>query len=375
MSGWRSNRSTIRRGSDVIRAPSHSAAPAHDSDQPLAGQTGRAPLSVRLREALLRVAAFYWDGPVTLARLLRRIGLKRVGVRLLSLAFDVNPWDAALGAALCNMSYELGESACPPGTMARATFIMRALARSYPSERVSAAYFANLEAMLDQRERRGEPGTLVLGLGAGRVGSTTLTSIVAANKAVIATHENPPFVWWQPHRRQIEFHKRRFHLLLHHAPVVFDAAYWWLNVLEEFFAEFPSSKAIGLVRDIDATVRSFASLPAAHECGHVEPHNGLWNQTRWSATHPAYAPPPGARADRGAAKQALIRRYVAEYNQRLATLAAGTPERLLLVATEELDSATTRRKIGEFIGLPVSESVIRLNVGSTADALHHSEWF
>jgi len=358
----------------MIEADTRSGA-TPKSDRPAAARKGRMPVSLRLREALLRIMAFYWDAPVTFARLLWRLGMKRAAVSGLRAAFDVNPWDAALGQILCDMSYELGERSLPLGTMERSIFIVRVLVRSHVSERVTEAYFANLDAMLRQRARRGEPGTLVLGLGAGRVGSTTLANIVGSNPAAMATHENPPFLWWQPQPDQLEFHTRRFRLLLPYAPIVFDGAHWWLNALEHMFSEFPTAKAIGLVRDVEANVRSFARLPLRHQCGHASLHNGLWNTNRWSTTRPAYRPPASAKADPDAAKVDLIRRYVVEYNERLRTLAARTPERFLLLATEELDSVATRQKIGDFLNLPVTETAVRLNVGMALESVYHPARF
>jgi len=337
--------------------------------------TGRVPASLRLREALLRVMAFYWDAPVQFARLLQRVGMKRTAKRVLSVAFDVNPWDTALGEILCDAAFDLEEAKYAPGTMARAAFIMTVLLRSSPSERITEAYFDNLEAMLRARERRSEPGTLVLGMGPGRVGSTTLAAIIRSNEAAIATHENPPFLWWDPHFRQVDFHKRRFRLLLHHAPVVFDGAPWWLNAWEIFLAEFPSLKAIGLYRDSEAIVRSLARFPAPYQCGHAAAHNGLWDPTRWSATNPAYEVPEDAAKAPAEAKIAIIRRYVIEYHQRMTALAEAHPGRILLLQTEELDEPEARAKIESFIGLPVTRAAIRLNVGNADDSVYRAERF
>jgi hypothetical protein len=351
--------------SDSVRKP----------DQSRTARKRRLPPRLRARAALLRLMGFYWDVPAQFARLLWRFGAKRAAVHVLTLAFEANPWDGALGAILCDMSFDREERRHTFGTVERAVFIMRVLDKSYPSERVTEAYFENLEAMLRTRARRSESGLLVLGLGAGRVGTTSLTAIVRSNKDAIVTHENPPFLWWQPHPRQIEFHKRRFRLLLQYAPLVFDSAYWWLNSLEEMFAEFPTSRAIGLVRDLEATVRSFTSLPARHICGHAMAHNGVWHATRWNATRPGYALPEGARDQPDEAKVELIRRYVVEYNDGMRAFRARLPDRFMLLATEQLDAPATREEIGRFIASPVTAATVRVNVGDADDAIFRfSEW-
>jgi len=67
------------------------------------------------------------------------------------------------------------------------------------------------------------------------------------------------------------------------------------------------------------------------------------------------------------AKEQLVRRYIEEYNQRLHSLAQRLPERILLLSTAELDSPSTRRRISEFLQLPVATVQIRHNVGRDWD--------
>ena len=350
------------------------AAAARNLERPASPRQGRVPASMRLREALLRTMAFYWDAPVELARLMQRVGMKRAAMRFLSLAYDANAWDAALGEILCDAAFELGEAEHAPGSEERAAFIMRVLARSYPSERVVEAYFVNLDAIMRGKERQSEPGLLVLGMGVGRVGSTTLAGIMQSNPRAIATHELPPRVWRVPHPRQVEFHKRRFRLLLPHAPLVFDGAPWWVHLADEFFAEFPSSKAIGLYRDVEATVNSLNQLSPPFETGEVRMHNGVWLANSWSPILNGYAVPDGARKDRDGARRSLYRRRIIDYKERMDALAARHPGRVLLLRTEELDEAATRTKIADFTGVPVTTSHIRLNAGNANDSLYHAVW-
>jgi hypothetical protein len=77
--------------------------------------------------------------------------------------------------------------------------------------------------------------------------------------------------------------------------------------------------------------------------------------------------PEGARRYPVKAKEDLVRRYVVEYNDRLRQLAARMPDRVLLLRTEELDTPATRRRISEFVGLPVGTAKVHLNMGTDAD--------
>jgi len=92
------------------------------------------------------------------------------------------------------------------------------------------------------------PGQIVLGLGSGRCGSTSLSALLGAIEGSCATHENPPLIYWRPEKAQLDFHMRRFKLLSEFFPLVFDASHWWLRAIDRFFTDFPNGKAIGLHR-------------------------------------------------------------------------------------------------------------------------------
>jgi hypothetical protein len=100
----------------------------------------------------------------------------------------------------------------------------------------------------------------------------------------------------------------------------------------------------------------------------VPAHNRIWSPDRWDPLYPHYDLPPDARADPARAKETLVRRYIVEYNQQLKALQAGMPERVLLLATEQLDSPATRAQIADFLQLEVGSQSIRRNVGRDWDA-------
>jgi hypothetical protein len=286
-----------------------------------------------------------------------------------------NPYDSSLGEHLANMIYDRGERRFPIGTVERGRFIMKTLERSYPSARVADAYRHNLQELLKRRERRDSPGQVVLGLGAGRCGSTTLTAILHSIDGAVSTHENPPEIFWEPRPTQVQFHIDRFRIFSRYFPLVADCAHWWINALDTIFDAFPTSKAIALRRDTDACVRSWMRVSPADVNHWVAPHNGIWPADRWDPLYPHYDPPSGARQDPRRAKEELAYRYVTEYNERLATLAARMPERVLLLRTEELDLPSTRRRMSEFLDLPVDLSARRLNVDTDREPASPDELY
>ena len=211
---------------------------------------------------------------------------------------------------------------------------------------------------------------MVLGLGSGRSGSTSLTALVATIDGSCATHENPPLIFWRPIDDQVDFHLQRLQRLSLARSVVFDAAHWWLHALDAFFARFPAGNVVGLVRETDACVNSFLSIKGRGRgsINHWAPlGNGIWPPKFWDPVYPTYPLPDAARADPDGAKVDLIRRYVVEYNGRLAKWAERMPDRVLLVRTEDLSRSETQRQIFEFVGATGKPFDKVLNAGTHLD--------
>ena len=252
----------------------------------------------------------------------------------------------------------------PLDTLARSQLILSIIGRAYPTPALSAAYFENLNHLLSKRMKLASPGQLVLGLGTGRCGSTTLTALMATVDGSVCTHENPPLIFWDQQAEQVAFHLKRFELLRQYFPLVFDAAHWWLNVMDNLFATFPDSKVIGLYRDLEPCVRSFMRLKGS---GHgsenhwVPPDNGIWQSSDWDAVYPTYPVPDFARVNPDHAKADVIRRYVSEYNRSLNSLADRFHGRVILIQTERLGRASEQQRMFHFVGLPGRLTSVHLN--------------
>ncbi len=344
-------------------------------DPELARPRARSRLKLAAWVAARRLFMYYWDGPTNFASLLCRVGLSSAAEKLLGAAFESNPYDRALGVQLGDLAYANGERQWPLGSVARSIFLLEAIYKSFPSERLTVAYFENLEALMSRRKARSERGLLVLGMGSGRVGSTALAAMIAANPDVLSTHENPPLVWWSSDNSQVDFHVRRFRILTRYFPVVFDWSSWWLGQAETIGREFPNYKVIGISRDIDTVVRSFMRITEARENSHAPLHNGIWVATRWSPTREAIALSDDARRNPHAAKETQYRRAVTDYEARMAALAARLGDRFLQLRTEALDELATREKVGAFLGLGGPISLARRNVGSAHDSSSGELWF
>jgi hypothetical protein len=260
----------------------------------------------------------------------------------------------------------------PVGSVARSRAILEILWETLPTAAMRTAYFENLERMLEKQPDIPAPGQIVLGLGAGRCGSTSLTALMASVEGSCSTHENPPAIYWEPMEEQIQFHIARLKLLANFFPLVFDAAHWWLNPLETFFSHFPEAKVIGLHRDEDACVRSFMKIKGLGpgSLNHwAPPGNAIWKSNNWDPTYPTYQLPMHSQKNSDDAKKEMIGRYVRDYNSQLTELAGRFPDRVLLVQTEELGKSIVQKKIFDFIGLLGTLMDINLNVGTIGDGL------
>jgi hypothetical protein len=310
---------------------------------------------------------FYQDLPTHVADILYKMGLRRLAEGFLWRLYCACPYDDALGEYLANWLYGHHQHEYAAGTVQRGRFLMQVLELSYPSPRVTAAYFDNLQSVMNGRLERTRPGQVVLGIGAGRCGSTTLAGILHSIEGAVSTHENPPLVRWEPSPLEVQFHLRRFEIFSRYVPLIADCSHWWINLLEQIFSVFPNSKAIGVHRDTDACVQSWGRVSPADVNHFVAGHNRIWPPDRWDPLYPHYELPPDARQHPRRAKEMLTRRYIEEYNQRMTQLASRLPDRILLLSTDELDSAHARARISEFLQLRVGTDQIRYNVGRDSD--------
>jgi hypothetical protein len=258
----------------------------------------------------------------------------------------------------------------PMGTVGRSRLLLQTIKYSSPTECLSLEYFRNLETLLQARPKRTRPGKVLLGIGSGRCGSTSLAAMLSMVEDSCCTHENPPLLDWAPEDAQLKFHIRRFKLLADHYSLVADVSHWWLNALDVFFESFPTSKVVGLFRDVDECVESFMNIKGhgRRSFNHwaMDGH-GTWIPHRWDSTYPSYPVPSYSKSQPDRAKYEMIARYVEEYNAAMQDRAARQPERMVLVRTEELDDPATQEMIFGLAGAPGKSFKRKLNVQSVID--------
>jgi len=286
---------------------------------------------------------------------------------------SADPYDRGARENLARVLFALQRDRFPLGTRERGQHFLTIIGDAFPIAALRAAYFENLARLLAAKPPRAGPGTVVLGLGSGRCGSTTLTALVASAADSVATHENPPLLYWEPLNEQRDFHFERLQRLSDAFALVFDASHWWLNLAEPFLARFPGGKIIGLHRELEACARSFLARKAfgRGSINHWAPAgNGIWRHNIWDPVYPTYPVPATAAIDPDGAKLEAIRRYVQEYNAALTKLADRWPTRVFLLRTEELGDIAAQHRLFRFLGGARTTKKTKLNAGTVADGTH-----
>jgi hypothetical protein len=283
---------------------------------------------------------------------------------------DYDPYDRSVRENLAAREFAPYRGEPARGTIAGSRLFLDIIQETFPTEELTRAYFENLDVLLRYRQPLRAPGRVVLGIGSGRSGSTSLAAMLASVTGSCCTHENPPLVSWTPEPEEVEFHLRRFRRLAAYHPLVADVSHWWLNVIERFFAEFPDARVIGTFREVESCAGSFMRIKGSGRgsYNHWVPYaNGIWAAARWDPAYPTYPVPQQAALDPDRAKFELITRYVQEYNDAMQALAQRFPDKVMRVHTESLDDGALQNAIFDFVGLHGTVATTRLNVGTTDD--------
>ncbi len=281
---------------------------------------------------------------------------------------------------LTDTMFDARQAQMPTGTVLRSRFILGLISWGFPTPKATRAYFDNLKLLLSSLPKREQPGAVVLGIGSGRCGSTTLSAAFAALPASCATHENPPKIYWDPLEPQVQFHLERLRLMTDYFPLVFDAAHWWMRVLDRVVAEIPGTRAVGLMRDNEACAKSFLKFQGRgrRSFNHwAPPDSGLWLTQIWDPAYPKYPVPDGVlpdTVDAYATKYSMILRYVTEYNQEMTALAQRDPQRVMLFRTEEMDHPATLDRLRRELNVPLVMPAKLRNVGNNKEGALPDVW-
>jgi hypothetical protein len=286
-----------------------------------------------------------------------------------NLGYD--PYDKEACQEIANsLLKEMHDEPSGRGPLETCQRIIEIMGVSCPTEKLADEYFSNLELFLSGMVPLEKPGQLVIGLGPGRCGSTSLAAMLGTVPNSCCTHESPPPIFWNPQKEQVGFHIRRFRMLTRFYSLVSDVSHWWLNSIEQVVEQFPETRIVGLIRDHDECAMSFMRIQGFGK-GSYNPWatrgDDFWRSGHWDPTYPSYPAPSYAHRSPDRAKLELITRYVKEYNAQLAEIARNALDRVKLVRTEELGEGTVQEEIFQMAKARGQTSTWKLNVKSTED--------
>jgi len=248
--------------------------------------------------------------------------------------------------------------------------ILEAMQTCYPTKELADEYLSTLEQALHGKDKLDVAGQVVIGVGPGRCGSTSLSQMLGTIPDSCCTHEGPPPIFWEPTVEQVDFHVRRFALLAQYHSVVSDVSHWWLNAVDQVWDRLAQIHVIGLVRDPEDCAESFMRIQGFGK-GSWNPWaprgHDFWLAGSWAATYPSYPVPDLSKHDPDQVKLEQIARYVREYNEQMKELAASRPDRVKLMPTAALSSPEVQAEIFAMTKHLGESATWRLNVKGVRD--------
>lgn len=205
-----------------------------------------------------------------------------------------------------------------------------------------------------------KPGKLVLGIGTGRSGSTSLVRFLERHPSSFVSHERPPRLKWSNTSvTRLNVHLSYMRILAGEFGLVADVAHWWLPYLEQVFDTFPDAKVVGLKRRREETIASFERIKGT--LNHWTTRYGKrWERNAWDECYPSYD--TDDRPD-------AIGRYWDEYYLAVDRWAERYPGRVVSMATEALSTEAGLARLITFLDLPSLSSIPfeRFNASTTID--------
>ena len=202
--------------------------------------------------------------------------------------------------------------------------------------------------------------SIVLGIGSGRCGASSLAAVLNHQPGVQVNHEEPPLLPWkrEPGEHVIRERLARFRRT-RDAHLVGDVASFYLPYLEDAIAVEPGIRIVCLKRPREEVIESF--------CRWLEQANPLptnhWARTPASGWH--HDPirtrifPQYETQDR----REGIARYWDEYYARVSQLIARYPDQVRLFETERaLNTEDGLRELLGFVGIPPEQQVLALGI-------------
>ena len=261
------------------------------------------------------------------------------------------------------------ESRYPLGSIERSRFLAALTSKGFPTAKLTAAYFANLDRWLANQPRGDVPGVVVLGIGPGRCGSSTLTAAFAAADDACATHETIRSSTGNPR-------KNRRNSISSGCDVWPTISAWCSTRLtggstcSSASGEFPSAKVVALTRDNESCVQSFLNVKGRGAgIGQSLGAPGQWDLavepvgSRLSPISRSRRCRVRSRAGQSRARPSLCRRVSADHRAPGCGASSADP----VLRTEQLSESDTSARLSAHVGTQVTIPEAGLNAGTVSD--------
>ncbi|MEH6552495.1 MAG: hypothetical protein V7744_21170 [Pseudomonadales bacterium] len=232
-------------------------------------------------------------------------------------------------------------------------------------DKVETLYFDTLDKLLARKNRLPAPGKLVIGLGPGRNGSTSLATLLSTIDGSFITHESYPMIFADPTPAQLAFHIKKFHRLLPYCTWVGDVSHWWIYATDKLRREFPGVKFITLNRKPGQIIDSFQRVKGLGKGSnnHWTPSSeDYWSKSFWDFSYPDY-PLPNFVGTKEQKRANQIASYVAEYYYRAHNIRGDN----LMLHLDTLDSKG-RLSLQVYLGILIKEQEVWKNKGGIQDS-------
>jgi len=235
---------------------------------------------------------------------------------------------------------ELGRSQTRPAL----NLLLANLQETPDSQLYQGIYLAMLAESLKSQPHQSRVPQLIIGIGTGRCGSSSLSQLLKEQNAnAFFSHEHPVRLAWGKSGQRLEWHLQRFKLLSKHFDFFGDVSHWWLPHCEQLLSLYPSCKIVALQREKTETIESFVNIKKTKHgtINHWSSSDANRIPNMWDECYPTYAIPH---------IEECLARYWEDYYTEVQDLKEKFASSVLIVRTEQLADPETQRQLLEFCG-------------------------
>ena len=235
---------------------------------------------------------------------------------------------------------ELGRSQPKPAL----NLLLANLQETPDSQLYQSIYLAVLAESLESQPDQPSDPKLIIGIGTGRCGSSSLSQLLKEQNAnTFFSHEHPIRLTWGKSDQRLEWHLQRFNLLSKHFDFFGDVSHWWLPHCERLLSLYPSCKIVALQRTKSETIQSFVNIKKTKHgtINHWSSNDMNRIPNIWDECYPGYEITD---------IEECLTRYWEDYYTEVQALQEKFSDSVHIVSTEQFTDPEIQRQLLEFCG-------------------------